>query len=262
MIVVWGSGTLGSYVCKELNKTGIKHIEVASSDISDEDVVYDILGQYRNSVLINCTGVIKGVEAPDSRFVKVNSFAPHMVAEACDYFGIKLIHVSTDCVFKGNKGYYNELDEPDATDIYGKSKALGEVTRSPHMTIRTSFIGFGKRGLLNWLLKQEGTIPGYVNTFWNGLTAPVLARYLIALGNTSYSGLLHIGGSVMDKCYLLQQCIAKFGLDLEVNPVEAPTEHRVNRSLVSVNRYMLPFPVPSLSEMLDELADEYSRLYK
>lgn len=260
MIILWGLGTLGNYVKRELEYQK-KDFKVITSDISDDSVVYDVLGLYPESTVINCTGVVKGLKLADSDYIRVNSFAPQLVSEVCDYYKSKLIHVSTDCVFKGNKGHYDEYDIPDATDIYGRSKALGEIDRKPHITVRTSFIGFGKRGLLNWLINQKDEVEGYNETYWNGVSGFVLARYLVNLVDSSFFGILHIGGTIVSKYYLLEQCVYKFGLNLKVVPVESPKEYKVNRSLITSKRYAVPFQVPSLNAMIDELANEYSRFH-
>lgn len=83
-----------------------------------------------------------------------------MLKKLADEVGAKLIHVSTDCVFSGKKGNYNESDFRDADDIYGRSKALGEIINDKDLTIRTSIIGpelkLNGEGLFHWLcIKKE-----------------------------------------------------------------------------------------------------------
>jgi dTDP-4-dehydrorhamnose reductase len=88
------------------------------------------------SVVVNCAGVIKQrPEAEDSlATLRANGLAPRWLAQWCDAHGARLIHISTDCVFSGRRGNYSEADIPDADDLYGLSKLLGEVATGPHLT--------------------------------------------------------------------------------------------------------------------------------
>ena len=81
---------------------------------------------------------------------------------------IRLIHISTDCIFSGKKGFYDEEDYPDSLDLYGRTKFLGELSNSNAITLRTSFIGkelSTNYGLLNWFLSQEGIIKGFSKAY-------------------------------------------------------------------------------------------------
>ena len=95
-------------------------------------------------VVINCAGIIKqqGAAQAAMSYIRVNALAPHVLADLCERWGARLIQLSTDCVFSGRVGHYAEADIPDPVDLYDRSKLLGEVTRAPHLTVRTSFIGF------------------------------------------------------------------------------------------------------------------------
>ena len=88
-------------------------------------------------------GIIKQLAASKKAVpaIEINSLLPHRLAQLSDDCSVRLIHFSTDCVFSGDKGMYLESDTPDATDIYGRSKLLGEVDYKPHLTLRTSIIG-------------------------------------------------------------------------------------------------------------------------
>ena len=82
--------------------------------------------------------------------------------------------------FQGMRGNYNEMATPDASDNYGKTKSLGEVYQNNTLTLRTSKIGPCLKNqneeLLDWFLKQKGTIKGYKNAIWNGVTTLELAK--------------------------------------------------------------------------------------
>ena len=79
-------------------------------------------------VAVNCVGIVKqSDEAGDAaRMIEVNSLFPHRLARVCEGRGVRLIHVSTDCVFSGRRGGYDESELPDPADLYGRSKLAGE----------------------------------------------------------------------------------------------------------------------------------------
>jgi dTDP-4-dehydrorhamnose reductase len=158
--------------------------------------------------------------------------------------GIKVIQISTDCVFNGEQGPYYEDTPPNAEDLYGKTKAQGEL-QSPHLTVRLSFVGLGKRGLLHWLLNQKGSVSGYRRVLWNGMTAPVAGRRIVE--SADKTGTLHLHGDDMSKHDLLSMANDVFGLGLTVNPVDEPVSDMRLRSHYSNGR------PPDFREQLEEL---------
>lgn len=252
MILVTGAtGCLGKEVLRVGgNKClGMDHEQL---DITHPGRIYDVLRTYPIDAVINCAGIVKGRQLPASEYVRVNSLAPHILAEMCSDLGIRLIQVSTDCVFSGIHGPYIEYDLPDPTDLYGRSKLAGEVHNSWHLTVRTSFIGYGRQGLLNWALHAKEKIPGYFDAKWNGLTSTQLAYTLLDLAlDNSLTGVVHIGGESTSKLTLLRKVVHMWQLPIEVYEAPTPEEHRVNRVLKSV-RYT-GIKVPSLDSMLAEL---------
>jgi dTDP-4-dehydrorhamnose reductase len=260
VLVTGAAGMLGREVVKTCAEAGYDYIafDRHEFDVSDPWQVGAIkdLGL---SVVINCAGVTKGRDVPASRYVAVNALGPHLLAEACDRCGARLIHVSTDCVFSGQKTrWYTEDDTPDPVDLYGRSKLAGEVARAPHLTVRSSFIGFGERGLLAWLMRQTGNVPGYDGAMWNGLTAPVLARELARLaGRPEATGVLHLGTNRgVSKGALLAMCVEAMELPCNVVSVPTPAERKAMRCLYSLHPARKDITVPTLEEMIVELARE------
>lgn len=230
----------------------------AELDITSRSSVSIVLRNHRPDVVINCAGLTKHrMPVPtEYEYDEVNAFAPPMLARACDSVGARLIHVSTDCVFSGERliedGPYTEDDEPDATDAYGVSKAFGEVTRAPHLTVRCSFVGIGERGLIAWL-RTRGTwdpVDRWYNAHWSGSTAPAIARALVELAQGSQSGLMHLSGEHVTKGHLIN-LITSLGLAPDHVPT-ARMEPVLNRWLAS-NRDDVP-ALPPLHEALRELA--------
>ena len=212
--------------------------------------------------VINCIGLIKQLkEAEDPVLtIEMNSIFPHKLAELATERGTKLIHISTDCVFNGRKGNYTELDPTDAGDIYGRSKALGEVTQEPHLTIRTSIIGrewYRSTGLLEWFISnQGGEVRGYRNAIYSGLTTEYLARTIsdILIQKPDISGLYHISSNPITKLDLLLRIRNKMNLNIGIEPYDDST---CDRSLNSDMFYSeTGFDRPTWDEMISSLAQD------
>lgn len=258
VLVTGSKGMLGTAVCEEGRKRGYtvrgySHLEL---DITDLSAAYKAVTKYNPDVVINCAGIVKGLRKPAVDYVLVNGAGPHILAECAEMAAARLIHISTDCVFSGHKerfGYYEDV-LPDPPDLYGRSKLAGEVG-NPHLTIRTSFIGFGKHGLLNWVLNEaEDIIPGYTDSWWNGLTAPTAARAILDLAASGQTGLLHLGTTqAMSKNETIRHIVDSFGLRKKVTDVVAPADMAVFRVLLS-RRATEWLEIPPLPAQIMELA--------
>ena len=226
-------------------------------DITDNRSIGKTLASDFQAV-INCAGITKARATESIETIRVNSLAPHLLAQACMKYNVRLIHISTDCVFSGHRGNYAEEDTPDPVDLYGRSKLLGEVIDRLSLTVRTSFIGreVGTRhGLVEWLLTQTGRVQGYCRAFWSGLTAPALARVLLELTrHPDINGLLHVAGETVDKYTLL--CLLKEAFDKNDVEIEMMEEPVIDRSLSARRFQTLGLKLPSLHEMIKELAGQ------
>ncbi len=197
---------------------------VSFCDILDEASVAGALERATPDVVVNCVGMIKQrAEASNVELsIAVNALAPHRLARLCDNVGAKLIQPGTDCVFSGTKGQYVEEDIPDPPDLYGRTKLLGEVIRAPHLTIRTSIIGWqltGSEGLAEWFRSRRGkTAEGWTGAIFSGLTTYALADIIIRLiaQHPRLSGLYHVAAAPISKFDLLTKLNAlnNFGIDL------------------------------------------------
>ena len=110
--------------------------------------------------VVNCIGIVKQLDKSKQHIptIEINSLFPHKLASYCDEVSSKLIHFSTDCVFSGAAGNYSEGDIPDPSDLYGRSKLLGEVDYGNHITFRTSIIGHGlvpNKSLIDWFIETK-----------------------------------------------------------------------------------------------------------
>jgi dTDP-4-dehydrorhamnose reductase len=207
-------------------------------DATNPDRYRELFRKFKPDWVINCMGVVKQREEASNALncIRVNSALPHWLALECDAHNARLIHISTDCVFRGEHGGYSERDIPDATDLYGRTKILGEVTnKSNCLTIRTSIIGHefkSRLGLLDWFLGECKSVEGYAQAYFSGLTTLELADIItneISI-KSPRSGLLHIGGPKISKLNLLNTIGPIYGHTVRIIP---NIEVKIDRSLNS-----------------------------
>jgi dTDP-4-dehydrorhamnose reductase len=201
------------------------------------ETVKRTLDEIKPDVVINCIGIIK--QLPISKdpitSITINALFPHRLAQACQTVGARMIHISTDCVFSGRKGNYKETDIPDANDLYGRTKLLGEVEYSHCVTLRTSIIGHelkGKYGLIEWFLSQEGKVRGFTRAIYSGLPtvemAKIIAEYVLPYGDLH--GLYHVSSEPISKYDMLKIVAEKYGKKIEIEPA---SDIVIDRSLDS-----------------------------
>lgn len=175
--------------------------------------------------VINCIGVIKQrTEASEVLVtVPINTVLPHQLHSACVRAGARFIHFSTDCVFSGVEGNYREDAKPDAIDVYGLSKYLGEVNATGALTLRTSIIGHelhSTRSLLNWFLSQDKKVRGFTNAYFTGLPTSEVARVTLDIIKfyPDLSGLYHLASEKISKHDLLKLVNKVYEKNLEIIP--------------------------------------------
>ena len=197
--------------------------------------VLGALEAVRPEVVVNCVGVIKQLPAGKDPLVSiaVNSLFPHLLARACREAGARMVHVSTDCVFSGEKGNYREEDRADASDLYGRTKLLGEVDSPGCVTLRTSIIGHeleGRHGLLEWFLAQEGKVKGFARAVFSGFPTVEMARIVAerVIPNEGLAGLYHVASAPIAKYDLLQLVAERYGKTIGI---ERDEEFACDRSL-------------------------------
>ena len=182
------------------------------------------IANLKPDVVINCIGMIKQLQNANNPLVvlPINSIFPHRLSLLCRLAGARLIHISTDCVFSGEKGGYTEKDISDANDLYGKSKYIGEIHDEFNtVTIRTSIIGHelnSKYALIDWFLSQDGTIRGYTKCIFSGLPTVELASVIknIIIPNKELSGLYHVSSTPISKFDLLSIVAKRYGKNINI----------------------------------------------
>lgn len=195
-------------------------------DLRDFTRLHAVLEEIKPAVIVNCAGVtLRSKEALDKNSaIAVNALLPHRLADWCSRSGSRLIHFSTVCVYDGKTGGYTEEDLPDARDLYGMTKALGDVNDSFALTLRSSFIGreiFGGTELLEWFLAQKGKkIKGFTKALFTGLTTNKLAELVGDLieNHPGLNGLYHVSSETVSKYDLLRLMKEAYGLEVQIEP--------------------------------------------
>lgn len=200
------------------------HIHVGV-DVEQHDHLVQIFSRVRPDVVINCVGLVKQLAEADDPLtaLPINALLPHRLTHLAALSGARLVHVSTDCVFTGLQGHYSESDVPDALDLYGRSKLLGEVDEPHAVTLRTSIIGHelsSAHSLVGWFLAQEGSVRGFTRAVFSGLPTVELAKVIRdhVLPRPDLRGLWHVSSDPIAKYDLLQLVKAAYGKTIEIAP--------------------------------------------
>ncbi len=275
VLILGSTGMLGHVVYSTLNKVPtFKLMDISFKDkLNPSTIICDvtntkkletIFSTKKPDIIINCIGVlIQGTLKSIERAIFLNAYFPHWLKNICDGMNCKLIHISTDCVFRGTKGKYSEKSIPDAIDPYGRTKALGEFDLQNHLCIRTSIIGpelkQNGEGLLHWLFKQKGNVYGYKNVFWSGVTTLQLSKAIVFAIENEIDGLWNLtNGKEISKYELIENIIKTFNL----NKIRL-LENQVNISNKSLtSERSIAYLVPSYEKMNDELKSFYQKNIK
>ena len=213
-------------------------------------------------VIFNAVGIVKQVPTAKNTvaILQINSVLPNQLADIAGKMNARFIQISTDCVFDGKRGMYAEDDEPNATDLYGKSKNLGEVSDESCLTLRTSIIGRELEtghGLVEWVLSNRGGhVRGFANAIFSGFPTVVLADIISNLirNHPTLSGLYHVSSEPINKFDLLNLIKESYKIDLEIERFE---EFRIDRSLDSTKfRNATGFKPAPWSEMVSTMAND------
>ena len=280
ILIIGGNGMLGHQLFKHVKDrhetrvtlrqeiTAYEEYSLFSSlnaydgiDVRATDQLEEVFDDFQPEVVVNAVGIIKQLPSAHESIpsIEINALFPHQLALLCQKNIARLILLSTDCVFSGQKGNYREEDPADAQDLYGRTKFLGEITEKHCLTLRTSMIGqelSHKKSLLEWFLAQEGSVKGFKGAIFSGFTTEELSR-IIEMIVTQYpaaSGVYHVSSDPISKYDLLM--MIKKGLKLSVKIV-ADDSFKCDRSLDSGKfRREFRYNPPAWEEMVDELCQD------
>lgn len=213
--VVGSGGMLGAEVVKAAEVQGHR---VVKSDrtwpIEMPEVVTSAVRQAQPDCIINCAGQLPGSD--NLAMAAANTYGPHLLAS----LGIRVVHMSTDCVFSGRgkdsiDNFLGSRDLPDPIDTYGRTKLAGEVAASNVLNVRGSFIG-QKHGFLRWLLDAKGEVSCWERAFWNGSSVQEMAKALVILAEGRLTGIIHAASpTFMSKARMIERIAV--GLDLKIS---------------------------------------------
>lgn len=280
VLVLGATGMLGHVVAQRFAErfevlAGVRDVDRArrfgiagephAVDAMEPTAAAELVARLRPDVVVNAIGLVKQLEEANRPIpaITVNALLPHVLADACASHGSRLIHVSTDCVFSGTleaPASYTERDVPDARDLYGRSKLLGEVAEAPGLTLRTSIIGREldrASGLMEWYASQgDEPVNGFTNALFTGLTTRALARVMesVILDHPDLTGLYHVASAPISKYDLLLRLRDALGLRGEIRPLDEP---RINRALDGTRfAEATGIAVPSWDDMVAEYDKE------
>lgn len=213
-------------------------------------------------VVINCIGIIKQLPNASDHLesLAINASLPHRLAKYCDVTAARLVHFSTDCVFSGKQGLYKEEDFPDAYDLYGRTKFLGELAYENSITLRTSIIGHElnrSKSLVDWFLSQSGEVKGFSKAVFSGLPTIEVARVVkeYVIPNPRLSGLYHLSVDPINKYDLLSLVSTTYGKAIKIT---RDNNLVIDRSLNSDKfRTATGFKPKPWPELINDMHEEY-----
>lgn len=276
VLVLGGTGMAGHVVylyLKSLDKY-VMYNTVFRKKLTDDSIVMNatdpaaidrVMEEISPDIVINCIGALirESREHPDNA-VLLNAWLPNYLQKICGSHSAKLIHISTDCVFSGKKGHYTETDFRDADDVYGRSKALGEINNDRDLTIRTSIIGpelkENGEGLFHWFMTQKGPVYGFKTAIWGGVTTLELAKAIDYAIDKDSVGLVQLSnGEGISKYDLL--CLFK---DIWHRDIEIIQDERNHTDKSMAKSEFFKFRVSGYKTMILELREfmKESKLYK
>ena len=272
ILVLGGNGMLGHRLALTLQEQGHQVLATERSSVAFRRLTVPtcfgvqatvaslepVIRDCEPDVVVNCIGVVKQrLAIHDTQTIAINALWPHQLYELCRHARARLIHISTDCVFSGLKGYYNETDIPDPVDLYGRSKLLGEVFGKDCLTLRTSIIGLElsrSTGLIEWFLSREGTVRGFTQAIYSGLTTSELSRLIaqVIVEHQGLCGVWHVASAPIDKYSLLVDLSRKLSAGVIIHPDDSVV---CDRSLsAEAFQTKTGYEPPDWDTMLTELA--------
>ena len=245
---------LGKFLDQDSWITGI--------NVLNNEEVERVLDIVEPDVVINCVGLVKQKMDNSSYIesIEVNALLPHKLFLLCQKYDSKLIQISTDCVFTCDPGVKSQADHPDAADLYGRTKFMGEVDYGTALTIRTSIVGrqiSGQESFFEWVLSQSGKVAnGYVNALYTGLTTFALSNVIseILSNHFSLSGLWQVASEPISKYELMKKLNSELSLDIDIRKeTEFQCDRRLNGSPFTKETRI---DIPTWDEMIGQFSND------
>ena len=245
---------LGKFLSKDSWITGV--------NVLNDQEVERVLNLLKPDAVINCVGLVKQKMDNSSYIesIEVNALLPHKLYLLCQKYGSKLIQISTDCVFTCDPGMKSQTDNPNATDLYGRTKFLGEVDYGTALTLRTSIVGRqipGQESFFEWVLSQRGkTVNGYANAMYTGLTTYALSRVIseVLENHFSLSGLWQVASDPISKFELMKKLNSELTLDIDIREdTDFQCDRRLDGSMFTKKTNI---SIPTWDEMIEQFSSD------
>lgn len=267
ILILGVKGMAGHMLFNYFNENKLYDVYGLARNVEESDKVFNVnvedivklkslINENSFYCIINCIGILnRDAEDNPSKAIWFNSYFPHLLEEITKDTNTKIVHISTDCVFSGKKGEYNENDIKDGIGFYAQSKAIGEIENEKDVTIRTSIIGPELNqngiGLFNWFMlqPQDTKLKGFSNAFWSGITTLELGNVIVEILQQNITGLIQVAPECkIDKFSL----ISLFNSIYKDNKIciEANGDYNVDKSLSSI-RKDFQYLVPNYTDMLE-----------
>jgi dTDP-4-dehydrorhamnose reductase len=224
------------------------------SDVKDKTAFEKVVAELNPDFIVNCIGVLIHGSNNVENAIYLNAYLPHQLKIISKNIGAKLIHISTDCVFSGDKGGYIESDAKDGKGVYSQTKKLGEIEDDANLTLRTSIIGPDLKdngeGLFHWFMNQQGDISGFTKAIWSGVTTIELAKAVKWSIDNSITGLYHVTNNSSISKYELLKLFQKYTKkDVDIKSVDGKI---VDKSFIDT-RLLMGYEIPSYDQMIFDM---------
>ncbi|MBU1145343.1 MAG: sugar nucleotide-binding protein [Firmicutes bacterium] len=262
--VLGGTGMAGHVISQYLLEKGFSVTSISRSnhpmvpsilcDAENYSKLYEVIVAEKFTLIINCIGILNDdAKMNKSKSILINSFLPNYLSEKLINTNIRIIHLSTDCVFSGENGPYLESAIPNGTTFYDRTKIIGELINHKDITFRNSLIGPDLKkqgiGLFNWFMNQCSEIYGYKRVLWNGVTTITLAKAIEYYISRPVVGLYHLVSDPVSKYTILEIFRNSFA---KKNNILASNEPVSNKCLINT-RVDFEFIIPTHVEMINEM---------
>ncbi len=233
------------------------YVKTVTGDACNKRDIEELVANFKGDIIINCIGILNAdAEKNKDKAAYLNGYLPHQLAALTEDRDVRVFHMSTDCVFSGDKGNYTENDFPDGKIFYDRSKALGELNDKKNLTLRNSIVGPDIKangiGLLNWFLQQNGKIRGFTKAMWTGQTTLQLAKTMEEAAKEGATGLYNMVPSENISKYDLL-CLFNRYLRKEKIEIEPFDGFVCDKTLVRTN-FDFDYKIPDYETMVRELA--------
>ena len=228
--------------------------ETIISDVTDKIAFEKLVTELSPDFIVNCIGVLIHGSNNVENAIYLNAYLPHQLKKISKNIGAKLIHISTDCVFSGDKGGYIETDVKDGKGVYSQTKKLGEIEDDANLTLRTSIIGpelkNNGEGLFHWFMNQQGDITGFTRAIWSGVTTIELAKAIKWSIDNDITGLYHVTNNTSISKYDLLKLFQKY-TKKDIN-IKSSSGKDVDKSFIDT-RLSMDYEISSYDQMISDM---------